>query len=488
MWVYSRINNAYSINVSPYATADTSKQGVNFEPLDSLNKRQKLRMTMTAAFATLEKKKNLLVSDRLAILSNLTHYPYRINTLHAITQDLSFSACVIAMALYNGDLSPLFCRMHGHPGHPAGQPHTCPIHGHPGGNAHTPAVEAGMRHLASWLPCTKCPAANLFTVFAMSTNTFSKGSLEAGSRCLILDGKAVIKGLLWEIRPFHGFKPLQEDVLALLLRKRGNEDDTAGHIILQMLVRRLFMLGRRDLLELIMTVVMQRQFEGPSEIFHILNELEAWFHGERSWPSCTTEKLPPENVPSSGTLAQNNAVAVNPEMTIPQERVTPRKKELKDLLPKLVLLHDMMTWVCRIIANGLPLAIGQCKVGKEALVSIFTSDPGKYPMVFTPLSELDYEFGQCVENFPMHMAAKDSLWNVKVLPEKASNAEMAMAARKLKTVDDELHLSDQMLEIVRPKDSSAILGVWSPRLSRAGLLNRDSETNLWEVIPFGRGK
>jgi len=50
----------------------------------------------------------MLVSDKLAILGNLTSYSIRINTHYAIKSRLSFSACVIAMALYNGDLTPLF--------------------------------------------------------------------------------------------------------------------------------------------------------------------------------------------------------------------------------------------------------------------------------------------------------------------------------------------------------------------------------------------
>jgi len=58
-------------------------------------------MTIPAAYQTLRNKRKLLVSDRLAILSNLACYPYRINSHEVVQNGLSFSASIIATALYN---------------------------------------------------------------------------------------------------------------------------------------------------------------------------------------------------------------------------------------------------------------------------------------------------------------------------------------------------------------------------------------------------
>ena len=43
------------------------------------------------------------------MLSNLAFHPYRIRTDQVVRERLSFTACIIAIALYNGDLSILFC-------------------------------------------------------------------------------------------------------------------------------------------------------------------------------------------------------------------------------------------------------------------------------------------------------------------------------------------------------------------------------------------
>jgi Heterokaryon incompatibility protein (HET) len=57
------------------------------------------------AFKLLSKRENSLVPDRLAIMGNLCNYPIRIDT-HQVTSDAySFSACALALALLNGDIS-----------------------------------------------------------------------------------------------------------------------------------------------------------------------------------------------------------------------------------------------------------------------------------------------------------------------------------------------------------------------------------------------
>ena len=70
----------------------------------------KLRATMPLAFTALQSKGCLWHQDKLALLSNVTHYPHKIQILEVMSRNLSFTACVLALAIFNGDLSPLFCR------------------------------------------------------------------------------------------------------------------------------------------------------------------------------------------------------------------------------------------------------------------------------------------------------------------------------------------------------------------------------------------
>ncbi|KAH0543406.1 hypothetical protein FGG08_002264 [Glutinoglossum americanum] len=146
---------------------------------------KKLAMLMTSAFTTLLEKDCLRVSDKLALLGNLTDNPHRINTDRAVSKNLSFSACVIALALYNGDVSPLFChrRMAGYWAS--------------GGSVENDAV----RPLASWFPFQKVSSEAL--LITPSTHNRFRSQVWSGSKCLVLNGKAFIKGLLWETVPFH---------------------------------------------------------------------------------------------------------------------------------------------------------------------------------------------------------------------------------------------------------------------------------------------
>ncbi|KAF8848424.1 hypothetical protein BDZ45DRAFT_605932, partial [Acephala macrosclerotiorum] len=64
-------------------------------------------MSILAALFTQRQKACTVFSDKLAILGNLTGYPYRLHQSEAFQKQLSFSACALAMALFNGDLSPL---------------------------------------------------------------------------------------------------------------------------------------------------------------------------------------------------------------------------------------------------------------------------------------------------------------------------------------------------------------------------------------------
>jgi hypothetical protein len=403
---------------------------------------QKLRMTMPAAYVTLRQKDCLLTSDRLAMLSNLAYYPHRIKTDHVVRESLSFTACVIAIALYNGELSPLFCQ-----------------------NSRFSNINTGIpaTHLASWLPFGMCSIDNLLTLEGMPTHTYFGAQIPTGDRCLVLDGKAIIKGLLWDIVPFHEFGILRDRVRELL----QSDEKGAVQLLLQQFVDQCFKLGRRDILELIITAAMRRQLTSPAEIFVLMGELDAWCHGKRSWPADIAEGSHLQGVHTVTTL--------------------PRATGAKDFLQSSSWGNYLMRWIYNAISNGLPLALGKCNIGEkeeETLISIFTFDPAEHRAVFTPLSELEYEFG---ESAFVHLEPKSSFWCVSTCETMVADASIQKARRNLGVKEDILDESNQILRIEQSSVTRKRGAIWSPRLSRTGMYTRDAETESWGRVPLGRG-
>jgi hypothetical protein len=408
---------------------------------------QKLRMTMPQAYVTLRQKGCLFTSDRLAMLSNLAHYPYRIKTAHVVRELLSFSACIIAIALYNGDLTPLFCE----------DPSSS--------DDHTPIAATGV---ASWLPIGSFSIDSLLTIYNMPTHSFFGTRIPTGDRCLVLDGKAIIKGLLWDIEPFHGFSILRDRV-SQLQRPAGKGPGLSSKLLLRQLIDRCFHLRRRDILELIITTALPRQFTSPAEVFHLMDELEVSHHRPTT--------LPGDHVGESNPQVGQTVT------------VRPRAIEAEDPFPQSPSGNLLIQWIHNAIISDLPLALGKCKINGESkepetLISFFTFDPAKHRTVFTPLSELEYEFG---ESTFVHLEPKSSFWCVSACGTKVTDAEMQTARAKLSIEEDRLNLSDQILKIDRTPAKDKMLGIWSPRLSRTGMHMRDPETKSWARVPLGKG-
>jgi hypothetical protein len=152
--------------------------------------------------------------------------------------------------------------------------------------------------LASWLPFHK-PSLNEITRLP-SLNTRFRSQTKSGSKCLILNRKVAVEGLLWEIVPFHDLilrsdaleqsgagannkkaVPSQVLLLELLVGAGGKKTKSGQFCFLPLLVRVLFALERRDILELIVVVALRRRLSSPNEIFSILSELEEWICGIR---------------------------------------------------------------------------------------------------------------------------------------------------------------------------------------------------------------
>jgi hypothetical protein len=99
-------------------------------------------------------------------------------------------------------------------------------------------------------------------------------------------------------------------------------------------------------------------------------------------------------------------------------------------------------------------------------------------MILTPLSELDYEFGERPLLFP-----NNTFWCIRYWEDKASDEEIQKAMRSL---GKGVNLSDQILEIC-PADPSTVFGVWSPRLTATGMPNQDPEKKSLKLAPLGKG-
>ena len=428
----------------------------------------------------------MLFSDKLAILGNLVNYPYRIDTKAATREHLSLSACAIALALYNGDLSPLFCKRT--MAEKARSMRDTEIHRDP---------------LASWLPFDEISLSVLLQI--PSTHTRFRSRLKNGSKCLVSNHKVIVQGLLWGVEPFHELDGLRDDICRQQQSSEANNrgKHTTRFSFFQLLVRRLLTLGRRDILELIILAVMGRQFTSPNEIFHFIYELEEWFHGERFWPAHIAEETFLERTPISQTkasfmgeergmknaLTYTNAKGVSIALSEMEEPLAERSKKSEKSHHLAEEGRPIIRWIYNAVHNGLPLALGRCNVGEETLVSIFTFDPAKYRTVFTPLSELEYEFGK---NPWIHLFPKDSFWCVRVCKDKASEIDIQRAREKLGDIGDnvnthEIYVSDQILEVEDSATKEDIKAVWSPRLSRIGMLTREQEGKSWKRVPFGRG-
>jgi hypothetical protein len=420
-------------------------------------------MTMPAAYKTLCGKRNLLVSDRLAILSNLTHYRYRIDTNEVVQNNLSFTACVMATALCNGDLTVLFC------GSDLFNPDGYKV----------PEIQCK----PSWARSSENGLSN----FNQSMHSRLSDRIRAGDPCLVLDSKALVRGILWEIVPFHGFDELKDVVAGFLeeypkpFRTKEGKIDEAGHKLFQLLVESLLSLDRMDILELLLVSALQRQLSSPAEAFELIGELKQWrcTGREEDWPKRILEKSALEN--ESGIRLDPGAIGA--PILIPTEfsLVPPYNKKVEFPIGH-PWGNQIIRRIYRAISEGMPLALGQCDIGGETLVSLFTLDPAKHSMVFTPLSELEYEYGA---NAWIHMGPKDNFWVVKDKREKVGDELILRARNKLRAFGmHERNISNDVFEI---QNAGNVHGVWSPRLSRAAILKK-SDGETWEMHPLGKGK
>jgi hypothetical protein len=354
-------------------------------------------------------------TDKLAILGNLTEYHWRIDTMVIEEQGLSLSACVIALALYNGDTSLSFAF-----GYPMVSTFQI-IRSFEGRGSN--------RILPEWLPDE---TASLRV--SNSTHARKRAKPERAGKGLVLGDMLLFDGLLWKVLPFHGLEAVKDDLLRL------HEVDRFTHsACLQPIVRRLFALNRKDLVEAVLIVGEDERFDSPVDLFALVFALEDWFHGRREWPL--------------GNRYYRNA-----------------------------------SLLCNLIRNDMPVAVGSCKVGEETVSSVFECDADRTAYVFTPTGHLSYEFGACSPGRRLLS------WCVTVLETEVEQDKINYAINALETTPTltgpnntsakETSISSKPLQITEPVH---VLGYWSPALSPAGLLRPVRELKTWRMIPLRSG-
>jgi hypothetical protein len=229
-----------------------------------------MKMSMAEAVRHLHLKECLKVSDRFAMFGNLGYYHHRIDKNRAVKLQLGFTACALAMALYNGDSSPLFC----------GVPER-PLH---------PYVDAD--RLPTWLPHhpTYLEGIGSTSGPSISSKLLPKQSYKA----LVLDGKLAMKGFMWDISQYRKFEDVAEQM--------RTEQDTISK--LQLLLRTLCRFGHHDLLAIIVSLWMYRPPGSPAKLADNMIAIQEWFQQMRPWPADIF--WAPENIsaPGSGGLAE----------------------------------------------------------------------------------------------------------------------------------------------------------------------------------------
>lgn len=263
------------------------------------------------------------------MFGNLGYYHHRIDKNRAVKLQLGFTACALAMALYNGDTSPLFGRLPEQFQHARMDP-----------ALRYSADSRDADCLATWLPHyqTSLERIGMTTGPSLSTKLMPKQSCKA----IVLDGKLAMKGFMWEISEYRKFEDVAEQM--------RTEQDTI--LQLQLLVRTLCRFGHHDLLAIIVSLWVHRPLGSPAELADKMIAIQEWSQQMRPWPAeifSTTEKI------------EGHGFWLSAEK------------------------------ICTEIAAGRPLLLGSCRKGDDELTCLCLGS-SDMKQVFSPLSSLPCDF------------------------------------------------------------------------------------------------
>jgi hypothetical protein len=447
-------------------------------------------------WAVLGKGNDRLV-DKLAIMANICNYEWRLDT-HAIeTEGLSFSACILAMALYNGDTS--FLHLYGPNGETDGDCANSE-------DFEQCLLSAAPNHvIPSWLPSEK-----LGLRIEDPGNT--EWSRNGGRRCVVLNGKLAIEGLLWKVSLFHGLEHLKDQVSKMLdgihtelnmdveedsSESHGTdnsyEEDTAYFPIFQLLVRALVTAERLDILEVV--VFACRLIESPHQIPLAISRLEHWANSGTEWPEKegwddarnvdSFDNGDSDDDSDGGDYDGDDSDGGDFDDNYPDGSDSDGNQNDKPYTHS----PRELQWLYRAIRLGKPLAIGSCVIGDETLTAIFNLEEEGFQRILTPLHQLEYTFAS--NGLDSKSPGCRYSWCVKDCGNRVEDTDIARLKQQLSVpVDetgrcgyDEPKISPEILDIVGFAN-----GHWSPRLSRVGFLVPDNLTKSWRMDSLGNGK
>ncbi|SPJ84244.1 uncharacterized protein FTOL_10761 [Fusarium torulosum] len=421
--------------------------------------------SITSLLRALTSKRCLMILDRPSILANLARYEHYLNMTMLVKRnpDISYTACILALSLANGDVSLLIDR-----------------------EELSPSVESPPAE-TSWL----AENARLTPRRPISGRTVDGRKISHGSPCLVIKSKLVMKGVLWKLAFCEDLLPLQQDILRMIeyCRDHPMRVRLVGTEVLKSTLKQLFANGKVELVGLFITLARQKGWESPDEYYSTIQQFRKWYYDNEEWPY----------VPKGYLRGDESSLETDPSCMQGIE-ILPRDFQRKESIlqddgnpleiPR-IWGDDLLRWIYTTVVRGTPFPVGRFdgSEGKDERekTSIFNLDieehlKGGEKQVFLPMSELNYQFKG--ERF-MEGPASKSLWQVR----KAEGAviskdylEQAKARlRDMFSQDAKFWPERSMLRVVPTKD---LMGIWSPVLCSDGLLEKDDETGIYSMLPL----
>ncbi|KAM0316652.1 hypothetical protein ACHAO8_002937 [Botrytis cinerea] len=248
---------------------------------------------------------------------------------------------------------------------------------------------------------------------------------------------------------------------------------------LQQLSHCLFTFGLQDILEIVIVVFMHRQLVSPSENFRYLQELQEWFHSERPWLAHIVEEsyLQRKAIRNrSDRFPDGRERRITEMIQLPGNDAVQSVMEGDDH-------YGVAGWLHKRIMSSQPITLGTCKLGNETLVGLFTCNADDFDGIVTPTSLLEYEFG---DNLWLHLEPNDTFFCVRRTNEIPSPLSISKANEILGESSNS-EISNQVLNVEATGTQLEIYGAWSPRLSRNGMLGVGEDGKSWETKPLNSG-
>lgn len=420
-------------------------------------------MSIINAYMTLNSRANLFRGDRLSIYANLARYEYHLDMEKITGQnpDISFSACLMALALSNGDQTLLLDSTFSQDEEPG---------------------RVISQERPSWLPHGEATLSFVLAPPIMPGFTLSGEYVSTGFRSFVVSGKLFMQGLLWDIRPFRGLVPLQGSVRKLisLVYDENVNSNQATFEAFALVVHQLFKCGRLglSLLEIILTAGAPSSLKSPSSLSQLIEELKSCYRNGSRWPT----HFPPFDGRTEDSLEGWQDAPLLPPSSRPDYISGDRPRWISppqqggSMVPAFC-ATGIMEWIFFTIAAGADLPIGKCSTPAGEMHGIFKVDGSSTRQVFVPLTELNYVFGLDSMNVK---SLKETMWVVDETS-VVSNEILSLAKEKVGfSSEEKAAMNPRALRAQQTRDAC---GFWSPFLSSKGVL----QSKPWRLTPLGTG-